>query len=98
MEEKRKFNRLYTNEDKKIFMSCAGGIEEEVQLLDLSANGMRVKLNRDLDSGIEIAAKIQVLSTTNIYYVKGKILRVEPRGDSFEASIQFDDIAAVPFE
>lgn len=98
MDEKRQFNRLYSNESKKIYVRCEGGKEEDVPMLDLSANGMRLKFTRPIDIGSTLRARIHLLSSSNIYFVRGKILRVEEKNGAYETSVQFDKIDTSPIE
>ncbi len=96
MQEKRKFNRLYTKGAKKIFIRCEGGREEESLLIDIGANGMKISLDRPLDMGCKVQADLQILIKRDIYHVEGPVIRVVQKDKHWETVIRFDKIETLP--
>jgi len=95
MDENRRFNRLYAEGAGKAVVTCAG-IQDEAEILDVSAGGMRVHLRRSLDMGAVIYGEFKVFPKGGPFFVKGKVIRIAQKGNAFETVIEFEKVSTIP--
>ncbi len=95
MDEKRKFNRWHIKDDKTTVVACEGN-QQEVALIDVSAGGMKVNFPIPVNTGSIIYGKLDVLSEIRPFFVKGKVVRVEPKDSQFETAIEFEHVSTTP--
>ena len=81
--------------DKKAVVSC-NGFKEEVDLLDISAGGMRVAFPKAVDIGTSVSGEFQLLPNVGPYFVKGKVNSSKETEGAWEVAVQFDSISTVP--
>jgi hypothetical protein len=95
MNEKRKFSRWHPIMSVKSDITCAGE-QHEVDVLDISAVGMRIFLEKPTAVGTKLAGKLEIPYSLSRFYVEGKITRIRESGDVWEAAVRFDRIVACP--
>ncbi len=98
MEERRKFNRWYLEEKEKAVISLADTEnKEEVEVVDISAGGMRFFSSRPVEIGTTVYGEFKVLPNLGPYFIKGRVNRVEKRKeDAWEIAIQFEKVRTIP--
>jgi len=95
MEEKRKFNRWYTQNKATISYE---GVKNEVSLLDVSAGGMRFFSDQPLEIGSLIYGEFKVLSQLNPFFVKGRVIRTQQKDSNrWEIAVRFEKVSTLPF-
>ncbi len=93
MEDKRRFNRWGLEEKAVIDLE---GAKEEVKVLDVSIGGMRIVTNTPLDKEKIVTGEFKILPNVGPFFVKGKVIWSNPRGDTFESGIVFDKVSTIP--
>lgn len=91
LKEKRKFNRWHVGPDKKARLIFSG-LKQEVKVLDVSAGGMKVILNKALDLGTLIEGEFRIIHSLGPFFIRGKVVRVTQKDASFETAIHFDSV------
>lgn len=94
MDEQRKFNRLFPGEEKATLV--VEGKKEEVNILDVSAGGMKVCLSRQINPGSLVYGEFRILPELGKFFVRGKITRIVSDRGFYQVSVQFDKISAIP--
>ncbi|MCD6583468.1 MAG: PilZ domain-containing protein [Candidatus Omnitrophica bacterium] len=96
MEERRKFNRWYVEEEKAV-ISCAG-VREEGKVVDISAGGMKINLSRPVEIGSIIYGEFKILPTIGSFFVRGKVSRVMEKEGMWEVAVEFEKVSTLPLE
>ena len=94
MEERRRSNRWQPQ------LKCTStirhdGIEEDVQIVNVSSGGMKATFSNPLSIGVELHGRLKILPDSEALFVKGTVLRVEARGDMWDAAVRFDNVVLV---
>ncbi|OPX28315.1 MAG: hypothetical protein B1H08_06130 [Candidatus Omnitrophica bacterium 4484_171] len=93
MEDKRKFIRW--NEPKeKSAISCAE-LEGEVDVLDMSAGGMKILCSRHLEVGTVVYAELRIIPQIKPFFVIGKVTRSTARDNVYDVAIKFDKVSTI---
>jgi len=93
MEEKRQFNRW--DWEDKAYVDLERG-REEVRILDISVGGMRIVTDSALDRTKGLTGEFKILPNIGSFFVKGKIIWTQSKGNSFESGIVFDKVSTIP--
>lgn len=93
MAEKRRFNRWYANKEKDALIS-SGQIKEKVKILDIGAGGMKVSLSQPISIGSIIQGEFKILPHLGVFFVKGRVTRIEEKEGVWEAAIEFEKISS----
>ncbi len=97
MRERRKFNRLLSQEKANVQKE---GVSEEGRLIDISPAGMRILLNNNIEVGNSVSGSFKIMPQLGNFYVQGKVIWVQPQNSSqsksFDAGIQFSKVSALP--
>ena len=97
MEERRKFNRWYVEEEEKAVIACAG-VKEEGKIVDISAGGMKINLSRPVEIGSIVSGEFKILSTISPFFVRGKVSRVIEKEGMWEVAVEFEKVSTLPLE
>ena len=97
MEDKRQAARWQIEDKKKAVISYLGE-REEVDLLDVSSGGMKVRLSHPVASGALVTGEFKILSHMGPFFVRGVVNRVEEKGGAWESAIQFQKVSTFPLE
>jgi len=95
--ENRRFNRVESEQPGTAVVTCAG-LREQVNVLDISAGGMKIKFSRPVNVGAEVYGKFHVLPNLGPFYVRGKIIRTLNLGGNWESAIEFDKVSTIPLD
>lgn len=96
MEERRKFNRLLSQEKANLQKK---GISEEGKLVDISPAGMRILLNNSIEVGNSVCGSFRIMPQLGNFYVQGEVVWVKPNNSqskSYDAGIKFSKVSALP--
>jgi len=93
MEEKRKFTR-WNEPIEKSAISCTE-IEGEVDVLDMSAGGMRVLCSKHLEVGTVVYAELRIIPQIKPFFVMGKVTRSTARDNVYDVAIKFDKVSTI---
>ncbi|MHB9155955.1 MAG: PilZ domain-containing protein [Endomicrobiales bacterium] len=96
MNERRKANRWQPHRETTSTIIHAGK-QDNAAVLDISMHGMKITYARPIDAGDDVYGKIVILPDIAPFFVKGKVVRVEPTGESREVSISFDKVRGHDF-
>jgi hypothetical protein len=99
MQEKRKANRLPTNEET--LLSKDDGLKTGVKLVDIGLGGMRVLMNENLKTGAILLGQFKILPNCGPFYIKGAVAWSKPCQEKnhpykFEIGIRFTKINTIP--
>jgi len=88
MNDSRRANRWHPVEN---FQSdfYYDGTSDKVEVLDVSALGMRAFLSRPVTVGTEISGQLDIPYNAIPFFVKGKIVRVRETSSRWETAVQF---------
>ena len=96
MVEQRKAKRRSLGNDTYIIIE-AKGAEIVARALDVSPEGMRLRIAEFLEIGTEIFSKIDIYQDMHPFYVKGTIVRIFKDRGQWEAGIKFDIVRVYDF-
>ena len=96
MDNRRTFNRWDVAGEEKMSVSCAG-LDEKVDVLDISAGGMRISFPKPVEVGAVVRGEFTVIPKLGPYFIKGTVSRVTERDGAWEAAVEFNKIRAIPF-
>jgi hypothetical protein len=95
MDEGRRFNRVCFQEHRKGTILYADQ-RDEVNILDLSAGGMRIASYRPIPLGEDISGEFRVLPQGGPFFVRGRVTRITENNGAWEAVVQFDRVSTIP--
>jgi len=93
MEDKRRFTR-WAEPKEKSAISCAE-LEGEVDVLDMSAGGMRISCSKPLAIGTVVYAELRIIPQIKPFFVIGKVTRIIPRDNVYDTAIKFDKVSTI---
>jgi hypothetical protein len=91
MKERRRFTRWHVDPRNKAHI-LHSGVKEYVEILDVSAGGMKVCLFKSLELGTVIHGELKVLPHLGSFFVRGKVIRVTQKQNLFETVVSFDSV------
>ena len=94
MDDKRKFNR-WSTEEERAFIDLEGK-REQVQIIDISIGGMRITSDAPIDKDKRVTGEFRILPNIGSFFVRGRVIWVTKRQDDFESGIQFDKVSTIP--
>jgi len=97
IEEKRRFNRVGIGERGTAVVTC-GGLREQVQILDMSAGGMKISFSRPVNVGAEVTGKLNVLPNLGPFFIKGKVVRILETDGAWKSAVEFDKVSTIPLD
>lgn len=95
MDDQRKFVRWNVNNGTRAIIS-RDGMQEEVELLDVSAGGMKVSFPKSVSENTSVQGQFRILPQLGPFFVRGKVKRVEERNGAWLASVVFDQVRTIP--
>ena len=93
MEDKRRFIR-WAEPKEKSAISCAE-FEGDVDVLDMSAGGMRILCSKSLAVGTVVYAELRIVPQIKPFFVIGKVTRVIPKDNVYDTAIKFDKVSTI---
>ena len=93
MEDKRKFIR-WSEPKEKSAISCAE-LEGEVDVLDMSAGGMRILCSKPLEVGTVVYAELRIIPQIKPFFVMGRVTRSTARDNVYDVAIKFDKVSTI---
>jgi len=93
MEEKRQFIR-WAEPKEKSAVSCAE-LEGNVDVLDMSAGGMRISCSKPLTIGTVVYAELRIIPQIKPFFVMGKVTRAIQKNNVYDVAIKFDKVSAI---
>ena len=97
MEKKRKFNRWYLEKEGKILITFSDR-EEEVNLLDISAGGMKISSPNPVEIGSIIYSEFKILSNLSPFFVRGRVVRLQEKEGNWEVAVEFEKVSTLPWK
>ncbi|OQX80780.1 MAG: hypothetical protein B6D56_04130 [Candidatus Omnitrophica bacterium 4484_70.1] len=97
MKRRRKFNRWHLEKGEKILITFPDR-EEEVNLLDVSTGGMKISSSNPVEVGSIIYSKFKVLPNLPPFFVRGKVVRLQEKGGSWEIAVEFEKVSTLPWK
>ena len=73
------------------------GTETVVRVLEVSPEGMRIRVPEFLNTGTEIFCQIVIYQDVPPFYVKGKVVKAMMVKDQMEADVKFDIVRVYNF-
>ncbi|OGS17585.1 MAG: hypothetical protein A2219_01085 [Elusimicrobia bacterium RIFOXYA2_FULL_50_26] len=92
MKDNRKANRWHPVENFSSDFFC-NGVKDKVEVLDVSALGMRAFFSNPVTVGMETSGELDIPHNTIPFFVKGKIIRVRESSNRWETAVQFFKIS-----
>ena len=96
MSEHRKASRRSLGDDALITIE-AKGRQIVAKALDVSHEGMRIRVPEFLEIGTEVFCEIDIYQDIPSFYVKGAVVRVFKDKDQWEAGVKFDIVRVYNF-
>jgi len=93
MEDKRQFRGWESPKDKANIM-CEK-LQEEVEVIDMSAGGIRLSCSNPPQVGSIVYAQLRIVPQVKPFYVMGRVTRVFPKNGLFEVAIKFEKISTL---
>ena len=88
MEERRSTQRYNLGEGELIVANINGN-EKVIRVLDISPEGMKIRVPEMLELGTEIFVKIEICPETAPFYAQGSVVRVEQVQGKCDAGVKF---------
>jgi hypothetical protein len=88
MDERRTVQRYILGEGELIVANI-NGAEKVIRVLDISPEGMRIRVPEMLELGSEIFVKIDICPDTAPFYAQGSVVRVSEVQGKCEAGVKF---------
>lgn len=95
MYDNRKANRWHPVDNFKSSFTY-DGINDEVEVLDISAMGMRAFFSKPVSVGAQVKGKLDIPYNRIPFFITGKVVRVRESSSAWEASIKFSTITTTP--
>jgi hypothetical protein len=96
MTDKRNAKRRNLGEGQLV-IAYINGNEVVVRVLDVSPEGMRIRVPEFLNEGVTIYCKLEIYPDTPPFYIKGTIVRVSMIKGQVEAGVKFDLVRVFNF-
>ena len=88
MEERRKAVR-HNLGDEGFIVANINGKELVIRVMNISPEGMRVRVPEPMEMGTEIFCKIDICPDTAPFYAQGSVVWIEKVNDKWEAGVKF---------
>jgi hypothetical protein len=88
MEERRNVQR-YNLGEGELIVANINGEEKVIRVLNISPEGMFIRLPEMLELGAEIFVKIDICPDTAPFYAQGSVVRVTEVNGKCEAGVKF---------
>jgi hypothetical protein len=95
--ENRKTNRRDLGNENVVVIEV-NGKKMEVMALDVSPEGMRIRLPEFMGPKTEIYCMIDIFENTPPFYAKGTVVRAFKYKDQWEAGIKFHTVRVYDFK